>query len=151
MNIKQQHEQFCEYQTAFKGYVKGTIDGYKSSFRLLLVWRPELQNVDELNEMMVQEFFYWRRTVRKWKASTFITHHKNLMPFFDYAVKNGFIYTNPFANIDKPRQANSLPKSLTKQQAMESHVRCSLCAEATRVGDVAVQAALPPSSSLSKR
>jgi len=115
MHIKNLHEQFCEYQTAFKGYQKATIEGYKSSLCLLLVFKPQLASVDEVSEMMVQEFFYWGRTVRKWKPSTFITHHKNLMPFFDYAVKNGYIDINPFAKVDKPRQAKSLPKSLTKQ------------------------------------
>lgn len=119
MHIKNLHEQFCEYQTAFKGYRKDTILGYQSALRIFLIFKPSIETVDQVTEMIAQEFFYWGRTVRKWKPVTFITYHKNLMPFFDYAVKNGFIDVNPFAKVDKPRVGKSLPKSLTKQQARQ--------------------------------
>lgn len=119
MHIKNLHQQFCEYQVAFKGYREATIKGYKHSLRIFLICLPDIESIDQVTEMLVQQFFYWGRTERKWKPITFITYHKNLKPFFDYAVKNGFIVSNPFEKIDKPRLGKHLPKALTKQQAKE--------------------------------
>jgi site-specific recombinase XerD len=117
MHIKNLHEQFCEYQIAFKGYSEATIDGYQHALRIFLIFHDDIERIDEVTEMRAQQFFYWGRTERHWKPVTFVTYHKNLMPFFDYAVKNGYIDSNPFANIEKPRLGKSLPKALTKQQA----------------------------------
>ncbi len=119
MKIKQVHEQFCEYQIAFKGFSPKTILGYQIALGIFLKHFPEINSFEQITETKVQKFFYWGRTERNWLPATFITYHKRLKVFFDYLVKNSFIAKNPFENIDKPSLGRRLPKALTKQQAQQ--------------------------------
>lgn len=119
MTIQKLHEQFCEYQAVFKGYQRTTIHGYKDSLRVLLVFNPDIQSVEDIDEIEAQRFFYWGRREREWKPSTYITYHKRLKVFYDYLKVNGIVQNNPFENIDKPKIGHRLPKGLSKDQAKQ--------------------------------
>lgn len=119
MNIQELHEQFCEYQIAFKGYSNLTIQGYKASLKIFRICYPNIDSIEQITEQEVQKFFYWGRTERKWSPTTFITYHKRLKVFFDYSISNGFVLKNLFDHIDKPRLPHRLPKAISKQQAQK--------------------------------
>jgi len=65
----------------------------------------------------VEKFFYWGRTEKNWKSSTFISHRKRLNVFFKWVVEKKFIQSNPFEEIEKPKLEKKLPTRLTKQEA----------------------------------
>ena len=118
MKIQELHEAFCQYQETIKNYRPTTIKSYKETLKTFLRACPEVERIDEVSFLIVQKFFYWGRTEKKWMASTFITHHKRLNVFFKWAKERKFIGENPFELIEKPRPEKSLPKRLSKQEAL---------------------------------
>jgi site-specific recombinase XerD len=126
MDIRLLHSQFCEYQVTIKNFRMTTIEAYRNSLQLFLRLLPHIREVEQVKPEDVQQFFYAGRTTRNWKPITFITYHKNLNVFFQWAIRQGCITVNPFADIEKPKLEKKLPTRLTKQEAMNllESVRC---------------------------
>ena len=118
MNIREVHESFCQYQEAIKNYRPTTIRSYKETLETFLGTCPEIEHIEQVSFLIAQKFFYWGRSEKNWKSSTFISHHKRLNVFFKWALDREFIATNPFDKIEKPRLEKKLPTRLTKQQAL---------------------------------
>lgn len=118
MDIKDLHNQFCEYQITIRNFNKTTIRNYRASFNLLLTMFPHLERIEQVSVHDINRFFFLGRSERDWKPVTFITHHKNLAVFFKWCVKQGYLVDNPTKDIEKPKLEKRLPKALNKQQAM---------------------------------
>lgn len=118
MNIKDLHDQFCEYQLTIRNFQPDTIQNYKSNIDLFLQLLPHIQRVEHITPQDANHFFYTGMRERGWKPITFISHHKNLAVFLKWCIKRGFITENPLKDIEKPRLEKKLPTRLTKQQAM---------------------------------
>lgn len=118
MKIAELHESFCQYQETIRNYRATTVKSYRETLRTFLQACPEVERIDEVSFLIAQKFFYWGRSTKKWSAGTFITHHKRLNVFFKWARERNFVSENPFEKIEKPRQDKSLPKRLTKQEAL---------------------------------
>ncbi len=118
MKIQELHSAFCEYQEAIKNYRSTTIKSYKETLQTFLQACPEIERIDQVSFLIAQKFFFWGRSTKKWSASTFITHHKRMNVFFKWAFERKFITENPFEMIEKPRLEKSLPKRLSKQEAL---------------------------------
>jgi len=126
MDIRELHQQFCEYQITIKNFRPDTIQGYKVSLQIFLQLMPHIREIEQIKQQDAERFFYAGRTARNWKPITFITYHKNLNVFFKWAVKQKVIQHNPFEEIEKPKLEKKLPTRLTKQEAMNllETVRC---------------------------
>lgn len=118
MKIQEIHEAFCQYQETIKNYRPTTIQGYKETLKTFLRACPEVERIDEVSFLIAQKFFFWGRSARNWKPSTFISHHKRMNVFFKWSHERKFITENPFELIEKPRLEKSLPKRLSKQEAL---------------------------------
>lgn len=118
MDIKDLHDQFCEYQLTIRNYQPTTIGNYRASISLFLDMLPHIHSIQQVSSHDLNRFFYLGRTERDWKPVTFISHHKNLAVFFKWCVKRGYIQEDPSAEIEKPKLEKRLPKALNKQQAM---------------------------------
>ncbi len=119
MKINELHTAFCQYQSSIRNYQDSTIYNSKEALRLFLKILPEIEHIEQVSPLDAQKFFYWGRVEKKWKASTFISYHKRLHVFFKWAVKEKFIQSNPFDEIEKPRLEKKLPTRLTKQEAFK--------------------------------
>lgn len=126
MDIRELHQQFCEYQVTIKNFRQTTIEGYKMSLQIFLNLSPQIREIESVTPQDAERFFYFGRIKRNWKPITFITYHKNLNVFFKWALKHHYVQINPFESIEKPKLEKRLPTRLTKQEAthlLES-VRC---------------------------
>ncbi|MEK7486854.1 MAG: phage integrase N-terminal SAM-like domain-containing protein, partial [Planctomycetota bacterium] len=103
------HNEFCEFSLLEKGYSPQTISDYRYSLKVLLKYFS-LQQVEEINEGILRQFFYRGRKEKNWSSSAIIHHRKNLSPFFRWCVKKELLAENPFKNIEKPRMEFKLPE-----------------------------------------
>ncbi len=118
MKIRELHETFCQYQESIKNYQPTTIRSYKETMRTFLGTCPEIEHIEQVSFLIAQRFFYWGRSKKNWKSSTFISHHKRLNVFFQWALARKFVEENPFEQIEKPRLEKKLPTRLTREQAL---------------------------------
>ncbi|NQV11871.1 tyrosine-type recombinase/integrase [Candidatus Uhrbacteria bacterium] len=118
MNIRELHESFCQYQEAIKNYQPNTIRSYKDTMSSFLGLNSEIQEIEQVSFLVAEKFFYWGRSEKNWKSSTYISHHKRLNVFFLWAVAREFIKVNPLDKIEKPRLEKKLPTRLTKAQSL---------------------------------
>lgn len=126
MKITELHEAFCQYQETIKNYRPTTIKSYRETLKTFIQACPDIEHVDDVSFLIVQRFFYWGRSTKKWSASTFVTHHKRLNVFFKWAKERNFVNENVFEQIEKPRLEKSLPKRLSKQDAI-SIIEAAAC------------------------
>jgi len=118
MDIKILLERFCDYLTSIKGYSKDTIRRYRYVVGNYCRMMKVLE-INQVNDNNVQEMFYKGRTERNWSANTFIVHHKSLLVFFRWCMKQGYLDKNPIIEIEKPRLEKKLPTKLNKQTALK--------------------------------
>ncbi len=119
MALRDLETTFCEYLLTIKNYQRTTVQNYKETFRSFHSAHPAIERAEHVTPIHAQQFFFWGRSERKWKPSTFVSHHKHMNVFYGWAVKSGVVTTNPFTGIEKPRSEKKLPTRLTRQQAME--------------------------------
>jgi len=107
-------EKFCDYSISMRGYSKATIRRY----RFVIKSFCKFTNITELNEVSeekLRQLFFYGRTERKWSINTYLVYRNTLMPFFSWCVKQGYMATNPAAEIEVPKLEKRLPTKLTKQ------------------------------------
>lgn len=117
MDLLNAHNQFlhqCENGT-LKRRADATLRSYKESFRLLLKFFP-LRKTEDLTESVLRRFFLRGEQERNWKASTIITHRKNLAPFIHWCVKNAYIDCDPLDAIPLPRLIRNLPEYYSEEE-----------------------------------
>ena len=54
---------------------------------------------------------------RKWSVNTFLVYRKSLSVFFQWCVKEGYLKSNPIADIEIPKLEKKLPPKLNRQDA----------------------------------
>lgn len=117
MNIEILIEEYCNYAQLIRGYSKQTIDRYRcvlrNSFKLMGV--VVLNGVSENN---VRGIFYRGRNERHWSVNTFLVYHKTLLVFFRWCIKQGYMTSNPVADIEVPRLEKRLPPKLSRQTTL---------------------------------
>jgi len=116
MEIKSLLNQFCEYSSFIRGYSPYTIERYRSSVNMYTKFCGITQ-IDEVTELNLKQFFLNGRTVRKWRANSFITILKSLVVFFRWCEKEKYMANNPAGDLEKPKLEKRLPPKLTRQEA----------------------------------
>lgn len=117
MEIRELHHQFireCNNGT-LKRRSPVTLKNYQTSFELLMSWFP-LKAREELNHGILRQFFRRGEERRGWKASTVISHRKNLSPFLDWLVKRQIFKKNPLREIPSPPLLKRLPEYYTEEE-----------------------------------
>jgi site-specific recombinase XerD len=118
MTIIAAHEAFCQYLVLLRNQSPKTVKGHQNSLSSLRSFAPHLEQLTEVSDSLVERFFFWGRTKREWRASTFHTHHKHLNVFFAWAMKKGHANSNPFLAVEKPRLEQRVPKRLSRDDSM---------------------------------
>ena len=117
MNVQIVAQQFYDYSSLIRGYSKDTIRRYKYAIRSFCGFTG-IDDVSLVKNDDVRAFFYYGRTERKWSVNTYIVHHKSLLVFFRWCVKQGYLGNNPITDIEIPKLEKRLPNKLTKQEAL---------------------------------
>lgn len=117
MDVKILVLRFADYCSFIKGLSPETVFRYKEVLRYFFQI-IHIENVDEITQEKVREFFYYGRTVKQWKASTFIAHRVALHVFMDWCVREKYIKENPVKDIEIPKMDKKLPTKLTKQESL---------------------------------
>lgn len=110
-------KEFCEYSTFIRGYSRATIDRYDRIVKLFIKFL-ESNNVKDITDNKVKQFFFYGRVERNWSASSFVTYHKSLLVFFRWLVELGYLENNYIEDIELPRIEKKLPLKLTKQEVL---------------------------------
>ncbi len=117
MDIKFIAELFYEHCTHFKGHSPETIRRHKYVINLYCKY-CEITDIKQVTQENIRTLFYHGRTKRKWSVNTFHVFHKSLFVFFKWCIGKGYMTINPIEGIERPRLERSLPKRLTKQDAL---------------------------------
>lgn len=116
MNIQFAAEEFYNYSKYFRGYTDATIKRYRHAINYYF----QIANISSFEEVTLENikaFFFYGRTERGWKNSSFITHHKSLTIFFRWCKEKGYIREDFLGHVELPKLEYRLPKKLTKQEA----------------------------------
>ncbi|MBS3904209.1 MAG: tyrosine-type recombinase/integrase [Simkania sp.] len=108
---------FYDYSSFVKGYSKATIGRYKSVINFY-TRVARISKIEQVTEQNVKEFLLYGRTVRHWKANSFISFNISLRVFFAWCVKEGYLKKNPTDDIEIPKVEKRLPPKLTKQDTL---------------------------------
>lgn len=109
--------QFCEYAQYIKGNSPATIRRFQTSLQTFCS-KMGLSDIAQVSDSAVHQFFLIGRRDSQWRAATFLTYRNSLMVFFRWCVKHGHMTHNPIDDIDKPPLEKSLPKRLSKKDAL---------------------------------
>ncbi|MBS1516636.1 MAG: tyrosine-type recombinase/integrase [Bacteroidetes bacterium] len=118
MNIKILVQRFSEYSKFIKGYSPRTIQRYKHTISYFCN-HAQISEIEEVTDENTRNLFYYGRTSQHWSANTYICYHKSLLVFFRWCIKEGFMNSNPVADIEIPKLERKLPSKLTKQDAQK--------------------------------
>ncbi len=116
MNIQEAANEFYQYSKYFRGYTKQTIRRYRHAINYYF-HISQISSFEEVSLQNIRAFFYYGRTERGWKNSSFITHHKSLVIFFRWCKAQGYIKEDFLDLIELPKLEYRLPSKLTKQEA----------------------------------
>lgn len=82
-----------------------------------LVDFAKTDQLKDLDTAMIRDFLYFGREELCWSAKTFRNMRQNLASYFNFCIRFGYLASNPTDSIDKPKLPQSLPRSLTQDQA----------------------------------
>lgn len=100
-----------------KNYSPDTIRRYRSNIKLFCKLTG-VENIDQVTDAAVHQFFFDGRRNREWSAVTFITYHKSLTVFFRWCVKGRYLVKNPADDVEEPTLEKKLPSKLNQEQAL---------------------------------
>ena len=118
MDIEILSQAFCEHAQYLRGRAKRTIQAYRIAINFFSK-STGIRNIEAVSAETVRAFFFFGRTQKNWRTSTYITYQKNLSVFFRWCVSNGYLSHNPIEDMEVPRLENRLPKAITKQDALK--------------------------------
>ena len=118
MKISDLKENFKRYMLFERGLKPKTFKACLSSLKLLEAYSG-IEDIKSFNTGIIREFLYSGMQNRGWGPKTFRNHCQSLKTFFDWCVKNGTLKKNPAVGIEKPKLKKSLPRCLTREDAMK--------------------------------
>jgi site-specific recombinase XerD len=116
ISLMEVFENYLNYCSIIKNYSPHTTNGYKCTVKLFLKDQG-IKYISELNQEVIEQWFYKGRLNRKWQAETFRSHHKHLNCFAKWLVEKNYIEENHVASIEKPKLEKKLPRTLSREQA----------------------------------
>ena len=116
MNILELHPKFRRECALGEGLSHKTIQGLKSSI-MVFMKRTGAENLKDITEDLLREFFYEGQEVYQWSHSSIVNYKNNLKKFLDWCINQGYIKKNPISGIKTPKKPKSLPRRLTYDAA----------------------------------
>lgn len=110
-------QKFYDYSLHIRGYTPATIRRYKYVISFYCRF-TQIQKIEEVNNENVRALFFFGRTQKHWKSSTFIVFYKSLTVFFKWCITEGYLSKSPMSEIEKPKLEKRLPPKLTRQDTM---------------------------------
>lgn len=118
MEIQIAAQKFYEYSLYMKGFSPTTIKRYKYVINFYCRF-ARIKLFSEVTGSNITDLFLKGRTERKWSSNTFIVFYKSLKVFFAWCLKEGYLQSNPVAEIVKPKLQQKLPVKLTQQETVK--------------------------------
>lgn len=110
-------EQFLLEKRYNEGVSESTIVKYRFFFSLLSCSDIDLENPSTLLSRSFRLFLASSGSSRSWKPVTYNTARKVYRTYCNYLVREKIISSNPFDDLPKMREPQTLPKSLTSEQS----------------------------------
>jgi site-specific recombinase XerD len=117
MEINVLTKRFCEEARHFLGYTEYTIRRYRTTVDLFSK-QTGVTDIAAVTPQTARDWFFRGRSERKWSAQTFRTYHKSLKVFFRWCRKQGWLGTDPLADLALPRAERTLPPRLTREESL---------------------------------
>ena len=118
MNIELLLEDFCHYSSYIRGVSKNTIKRYRQKISAFCR-SMNIQNLDEINEQTIQNYFLQGRVQKQWKTATYRTYYMTLKVFFRWCMERGYIDNNYVEVIEIPKLEKALPKAMKRKDALQ--------------------------------
>jgi len=115
--ILDHHRLFCEYSLVFKGNTPRTVKWLEETMRYFLK-HTNVKTVHEINRPLIENYILRGKLDRGWSAKTIRTRISSIKLFLDWCVRQEIIEKNPAKEIDLPKLPQTLPRHLTKDQAL---------------------------------
>ncbi|MBT6069320.1 tyrosine-type recombinase/integrase [Candidatus Peregrinibacteria bacterium] len=109
-------EKFLSYGVAIRNYHPATVKKYRSTFRMISN-DMSVQYLDELNARLLEEWFFYGRTNRKWSAVTFRHYLKHINVVMKWLIKRDYLEENYVQDLEKPKMEIKLPRNLSVDKA----------------------------------
>lgn len=109
-------EKFLSYGVAIRNYQPLTVKKYRTTFGLFFK-DMDIHYLDELNPRVMEEWFFYGRTNRKWSAVSFRHYLKHMNVFMKWLLKREYIDENYVKDLEKPKVETKLPRSLSADKA----------------------------------
>jgi site-specific recombinase XerD len=116
MKIENALQKFYDYSIHIRGYSKATIKRYKYTIELYCRF-AHIETTRDITSDNVRSLFFYGRSERKWKTSTYLVFYKSLKVFFRWCQQEKLITENHTDGIEKPKLEKKIPSNLTKQEA----------------------------------
>jgi len=72
-------------------------------------------SISDYDTTVIRDFLLSQRELKGWSPKTFKTYRQYLSTFFDWAIRYGYIKTNPVTPILSPRLPKRLPRFLSRE------------------------------------
>ncbi|MFC1656086.1 tyrosine-type recombinase/integrase [Patescibacteria group bacterium] len=116
VSLRDLMNRYLQHGKLIRGYAPATLKSYEATFSLFLK-EIVVENPQQLERKVFEEWFYNGRLKREWSACTFRDHLKHLNPFMKWLVKEGFVPETYLSEIEKPRLEQKIPRTLSKVEA----------------------------------
>mgnify|MGYP001281049571 FL=1 len=109
-------DEFCDALWLEDGLSRNTLDSYRRDLTLFQLWLAKRQSKALLDAAHSDLLAYLaHRVAGRAKASTTSRQLSSLKRFYQHALRQGKVKTDPSINIDAPKLPRGLPKSLTEE------------------------------------
>lgn len=105
-------EQFSLHAEHLRGLSKTYTYWIRSTFKQFIK-EGGIEYIELCTEENIEKWLIYGASEKKWKPSTFRSHHRNLSVVFDWMKEKKIITENPLLNIRKPKLSSTLPKSIS--------------------------------------
>lgn len=116
MEILETHRRFRRHFLLSGQIAQSTANRVESCFKTFLK-RTGVETIYDIDEGVLQNFFYEGLEVHQWSHSHYSNHHKYLKKFLLWLMQENLIKSNPIENIKRPKPPKSLPRRLTEEEA----------------------------------
>ena len=109
-------EEFCHHKKYLQGVSPASVTRYRNTINYFISNR-KIVDIRDITKVSLREFFLYGSMERKWKPTTYRTHHMVLRSFLQWCMKENYLHENVIQDIELPRLPHNLPKALSKEEA----------------------------------
>jgi len=109
-------DEFCDHLWLEDGLSKNTLEAYRRDLTQFGDWlaRARVRGLLDTREEDLSAYFAFRYTQARLRASSQARLHSSLKRFFQFALRENRVATDPTLKLDTPKKPQRFPKSLTE-------------------------------------